>query len=570
VADGTIRLGIDFGTSSTVAVLALPGREPRPLLFDGSPLLPSAVGVDPTGRLVVGRDALHAAIGAPGSVERYPKRCIDDGSVLLGDAEFAVPALFGAVLGRVVDEATRAAGEPPAEIVITHPAAWGRERRAVLRRSMEPAAVHLVPEPVAAAYHLVAVAAGRLTDGATAVVYDFGAGTFDATVVRRAGGEFAVLATQGRADAGGLDIDAAIVAHLREARPDAEVWGRLDNPQSPADRRARAQLWDNVRTGKEALTRASTTLLHLPVLDVEVPLGREELDALAAPVLARSVETTRAVLDLAGVAPDTILLVGGASRMPAAAAALHRAFGVEPLNLDQPELAVAEGSLRAGLPATADTADWPELAPVAVPAPASRWRRVRPLLAAAALAGVVASAAAVAVALADGPSTPSALAASGSAAASASPSGSPSPSYGPGIDPCLLGTWKTVTARSEGLIGSTTVQYEGEAGALATYHADGTVITDYDQSQPRTAHYDGDTWVNTTRGQVISHWSAKDSVLTASIISSTVYGKLTRNGKPNAEGPSTFKLEPERYACDATRLLETSTLGTWSSESVRV
>ena len=138
MADGTIRLGIDFGTSSTVAVLALPGREPRPLLFDGSPLLPSAVGVDPTGRLVVGRDALHAAIGAPGSVERYPKRCIDDGSVLLGDTEFAVPALFGAVLGRVVDEATRAAGEPPAEIVITHPAAWGRERRAVLRRSMEP------------------------------------------------------------------------------------------------------------------------------------------------------------------------------------------------------------------------------------------------------------------------------------------------------------------------------------------------------------------------------------------------------------------------------------------------
>ncbi|MET7393487.1 Hsp70 family protein, partial [Dactylosporangium sp. NPDC005572] len=372
-----IRLGIDFGTSSTVAVLALPGREPRPLLFDGSPLLPSAVGLDPTGRLVVGRDALHAAVATPGAVERHPKRCVDEGTVLLGDAEVPVRGLFAAVLGRVLDEATRAAGGPPAEIVVTHPAAWGRERRALLRDALAPAPVRLVSEPVAAAHHLVGVAAERLPDGAAAVVYDFGAGTFDATVVRRAGGEIAVLATQGLPDSGGLDIDAAVVAHLAEAVPDEDAWRRLGAPETTAERRARQQLWDNVRTAKESLTRAASTLVHVPLLDLEVPLGREELDRLAAPVLARSVDTTRAALHVAGVDATTILLVGGASRMPAVTSTLHRAFGFAPVTVDQPELAVAEGSLHAGLTSATDTDDWPAALPVAGPLPLVAPRRRR-------------------------------------------------------------------------------------------------------------------------------------------------------------------------------------------------
>jgi molecular chaperone DnaK len=575
VANGGIRLGIDFGTSSTVAVLALPGREPRPLLFDGSPLLPSAVGLDPTGRLVVGRDALHAAVATPGSVERYPKRCIDDGTVLLGDAEFAVPDLFAAVLGRVLDDASRAAGEPPAEIVVTHPAAWGRERRALLRRAIAApdGAVRLVAEPVAAAYHLVAVAAERLPDGGAAVVYDFGAGTFDATVVRRAGGGFTVLATQGRPDSGGLDIDAAIVAHLARSVPDPAAWARLEAPDTVADRRARAQLWDNVRTGKEALTRAAGTIIHVPVLDVDVPLGREELDGLAAPVLARSIETTRAVLGLAGVDAEAILLVGGASRMPAVGAALHRAFGVEPLTLDQPELAVAEGSLRAGANAAADTDDWPALDPVLGPAPPRAVRRRGRLLVAAG-AGLAVAAGVAAAALAGNPADragPSASAtATVSASGSASPAGSPAPSYPPEIDPCLLGRWKSVSSRNYGLIDGNKVQYHGNGGVVTEYRSDSTLTSDYDQSEPQVATYGNATWEDTQRGQVTMRWAARDGEIHSSIVSSTVRGRLTRNGKFNNEGAAQFELEPSKYTCTQTRLLMSSTLGNWTSESVRI
>lgn len=292
------RLGIDFGTSSTVAVVALPQRDPRPLLFDGSPLLPSAVCVDPTGRILVGRDALHTAMSIPEAFEPYPKQRIDDGTVLLGGAEIAVSRLYQAVLDRVVSDARhvtgRLAGEP-LDVVLTCPAAWGRQRRATLLAAAPPGA-RLVDEPVAAAHHFVDLAGTDLADGRTAVVYDLGAGTFDAAVVRRTGDGFAVIAAEGVADCGGLDIDAAIVRHLAAAVPDAAAWHRLNQPVTAVDRRARQQLWENVRAGKEMLSRTALTHIHLPILEVDAPLGRETLDELAAPIIERTVATVRAAL----------------------------------------------------------------------------------------------------------------------------------------------------------------------------------------------------------------------------------------------------------------------------------
>ena len=103
-------LGIDFGTSNTVAVLAWPDGPVKPLLFDGSPLLRSAVYLDRSGRLVVGRDAVHSARLDPARYEPNPKRGIDHDAVLLGDAEVPVTDLVAAVLRRVVEEAHRTTG----------------------------------------------------------------------------------------------------------------------------------------------------------------------------------------------------------------------------------------------------------------------------------------------------------------------------------------------------------------------------------------------------------------------------------------------------------------------------
>jgi molecular chaperone DnaK (HSP70) len=104
------RLGIEFGTSHTTAILRWPDGHARPLLFDGSPLLPSAVYAEADGTLLVGRDAVHAARLDPARFEPTPKRRIDRETVTLGDQEVAVTAIVAAVLSRVKDEAVRVSG----------------------------------------------------------------------------------------------------------------------------------------------------------------------------------------------------------------------------------------------------------------------------------------------------------------------------------------------------------------------------------------------------------------------------------------------------------------------------
>ena len=347
------RLGVDFGTSSTVAVLADPDGTTRPVLFDGSPTLPSGVCADGSGALLVGGDAWHAAGSAPECFEPHPKRRIDDGVVSLGDVEVTVAEVFAAVLRRVAVEALRAAGAPPDSVTLTCPVAWGSRRREILLAAARAAGfgpVSLVTEPVAAANYFLPLSGGRIPVGSCAVVYDLGAGTFDASVVRRTADGFDVLASVGRDDGGGLDLDAAIVAHLAAtyAGRDQAAWQRLTRPTTTPDQRAARALWDGVRTGREMLSRTAATFIHVPLLDVDAPLGREQFDELARPVLDRTVAATLDATRAAGIdleAVGGVFLVGGATRTPLVATLLHRALRRAPDVVDQPDLAVAHGSL---------------------------------------------------------------------------------------------------------------------------------------------------------------------------------------------------------------------------------
>jgi hypothetical protein len=369
-----VQLGIDIGTSNTAAALCLPDGTVRSLLFDGGPVLPSAVFLDGDS-ILVGADAHHAAQSRPEALEPNPKQRVDDGVVLLGDRTVAVERLLAAVLARVREEAERSAGIPPDRVVLTYPVTWGRRRLAVLTSAArlaglpQPATVY---EPVSAAAWFVSRPDVELAQGQLGLVYDLGAGTFDATLIRRTGPGFDVVASHGLPDVGGLDIDATVIASINaNLRPEDRRWTGLTHPRTSADFRARRELWNNVRAAKEILSRAASTSVYVPLVDADVPLGREQFEALAYPLLMRTVAAVRAVLsDARRTEADlaAIFLVGGSTRIPLVTTLLHRAFGRPPTGLDQPELVVAYGSVVIDRASPAATATRPVVTGTAVPA----------------------------------------------------------------------------------------------------------------------------------------------------------------------------------------------------------
>ncbi|WP_159104392.1 Hsp70 family protein [Plantactinospora sp. BB1] len=352
--DQPVRLAIDLGTTHTVAVVRRDHHQPaRTLLFDGTPLLASAGHLTPDGTVHTGRDAVRLGSTDPQRYEPHPKRRIDDGTLLLGTDEVPVERLLTATLRRVADEARTAGVDPGGATVLTCPADWGQPRRTLLRTAAANAGlgtVRLLDEPVAAATYCAQILHQQIPVGGTLGIFDFGGGTLDVAVVRRDPTGLRVLATGGLDDLGGLDIDDALVAHLGQLVElrDPEPWRRLRHPETPTERRDRQTFWTEVRAAKEMLSRTATAPVQVPGRDDPLHLTRDELDRIAGPLVARAVDETRRTLDRAGIEArhlNSLLLVGGSSRLPLVASRLHARLGIAPTVPEQPELPVAYGAV---------------------------------------------------------------------------------------------------------------------------------------------------------------------------------------------------------------------------------
>ncbi|MFF5180105.1 Hsp70 family protein [Micromonospora sp. NPDC000316] len=394
-------LGVDLGTSNTVAVLRWPDGRTRPLLMDGQPVSPSGVYADPDGTLHAGWDARRLAQTDPARFEPNPKRRVDEPAVQLGDRSYLPADLLAAVLVAVGRAAVNTVGFlPPA--VLTCPAAWDATRRQVLADALlqagwpqaaehtlagpTPPGTRLLREPVAAARYYAQVLHRPVPVGGAIAVFDFGGGTLDVAVLRNEGADpwgdsgFSVIADGGLPDLGGLDLDAALVRRVGEllGQRHAGQWARLVEPSGPEQRRDQIRLWDEVRGAKETLSRSTVAPVAVPGVAEAVQLTRADVERVATPLLRRAVDRAREVIGAAGLSPDQLaglFLVGGSSRIPLVARLLHAELGVAPTVLDQPELPVAEGALtdlplRRQLPAPAYAGSPPPpAAPAGPPSP---------------------------------------------------------------------------------------------------------------------------------------------------------------------------------------------------------
>lgn len=366
----TLRVAVDFGTSSTCVVASVNGREPQVVVVDGQPIMSSAVYAAPDGTLFVGQEAERQAAVDPSRYEPHPKQRIDEGELLLGDSVLRVVDVVRAVLRRAVSEARRLAGGAEVGLlVLTHPADWGAVRTRLLRQAAAQLAreVALVPEPVAAAvFHAVTFAPTELghertvefsgMPGDTLAVLDVGGGTVDVSVVRRDPGNryggFEVLATRGDPGFGGADIDQALLDHIGSLVSSAapEAWEELVHGRELEARRRRRVLRQDVRGAKETLSRHTYTDVPMPPPFADAHVTREDLERLVGTPLSRAVELTIETIEAAGLRPrqlTAIFLVGGSSRVPLVSRLVHERTGVIPTTLDQPETVVARGALRA-------------------------------------------------------------------------------------------------------------------------------------------------------------------------------------------------------------------------------
>ncbi|WP_086666507.1 Hsp70 family protein [Lentzea kentuckyensis] len=328
-------LSVDLGTANTVAVLSDHGV----VDVDGGPTMPSSVYLDEDGTLRVGREAERRSRQDPSRYEANPKRHIDKATIKLGEQNLPVNDALAAIYARVMEAVTPLLGGVPLdEIRLTHPAEWGPSRRNKLLSSARLAGMtgELVPVPEA-------IAVASLGGGRPLAVYDFGADTFDVSMLDS---EHRILADGSLSDVGGLDIDQALLEHIGRSvsHKDPAGWQRLLRPVTIDDHRARLGLREELRLAKEDLSELPQVEVLMPEPFEKVVVTRGELEALIRPSLIRSAELLISTVRKAGITPEHVYLVGGSCRMPLVAQVIAEKVGIVPTNPDHPETIVASGA----------------------------------------------------------------------------------------------------------------------------------------------------------------------------------------------------------------------------------
>jgi molecular chaperone DnaK len=353
-------VGIDLGTTNSSIAVVLDDKI-TVIPVAGQPSMPSAVGIDPAGRLIIGQPAKNQSVSAPENTVLSVKRLMGtETTVLLGGKPYRPEEISALILGELKSAAELHLGRPVTHAVITVPAFFNERQRQATTDAGRLAGLEvlrIINEPTAAALAYGAGSTGNL-ERETLLVFDLGGGTFDVSLVTVENGVVEVRASHGDTQLGGDDFDLLLAQ-------EAESRFLKQQPDSTLSKTTQLRLKAALEQAKIRLSEDPFTSVReeylTPDAHLDSEFSRVEYEALILPLLEKTLTCLQRSLSDAGVTAsevDKIMLVGGATRTPLVHEVLADRLGKEPRHEINPDLIVAmgaaiQGASLAGKPAPA-------------------------------------------------------------------------------------------------------------------------------------------------------------------------------------------------------------------------
>ncbi|HII00984.1 TPA: molecular chaperone DnaK [Methanosarcinaceae archaeon] len=351
-------LGIDLGTTNSCMAVMEGGEAVVIPNAEGGRTTPSVVGFSKKGEKLVGQVAKRQAVSNPDNTVSSIKRHMGDANytVSLHGKEYSPQEISAMILQKLRSDAEAYLGEDIKQAVITVPAYFNDSQRQATKDAGQIAGLEvlrIINEPTAAS---LAYGLDKGDVDQKILVYDLGGGTFDVSILELGGGVFEVKSTSGDTHLGGDDFDQRIINHL------LAEFKKTEGIDLSKDKAVLQRLKDAAEKAKIELSGVASTNVNLPFLTVgpdgepkhlDVDLTRAQFQKMTEDLLEKTLVSMRQALSdskLTSNDLDKVILIGGATRMPAVVELVENFTGKKPYKNINPDEAVAVGAaIQAGV-----------------------------------------------------------------------------------------------------------------------------------------------------------------------------------------------------------------------------
>ena len=348
-------IGIDLGTSNSAASVMIGGKPTIIQAAEGTSVggkaFPSYVAFTKDGQLLVGEPARRQMVSNPeGTVMAAKRKMGTDFKFKAYDKQYTPQQISSFILQKIKRDSEAYIGETVDKAVITVPAYFNDNQRQATKDSGEIAGlevVRIINEPTAAS---LAYGLDKVNKDLKIMVFDFGGGTLDVTIMEMGGGVFQVKSTSGDTQLGGTDMDNSIVEYI------IQEFKNQSSSDVRNDKAAMMRIKEAAEKAKIELSNVMTTEINLPFLSYDsstgpknlvLTLSRSKLEELLRPIVERCKAPMLQAIEDAKLKPadiEKIILIGGPTRMPIVRQFITNVMGKEPERGIDPMEAVAMGA----------------------------------------------------------------------------------------------------------------------------------------------------------------------------------------------------------------------------------